>query len=62
MQIKEYEIYTAADVEKILKISHSTMMRLLKNERIYAVKIGKQYRILGREILRLISPVAEKTV
>ena len=62
MQIKENEIYTTADVEKILKISHSTIMRLLKNERILAVKVGNQYRILGKEILRLVSPQTEETI
>ena len=61
-EIKENEIFTIRDVQKILKISHSTVMRLLKDERIHAVKVGKQYRIMGKEILRLVSPEAEKTV
>ncbi len=56
MEIKKNEVYTTTDVEKILKISHSTMMRLLKNEKIRAVKVGKQYRIIGNEILRVIAP------
>jgi len=56
MQIREDEIYTAADVQKILKISQSTAMRLLKKGYIRAAKIGKQYRITGREIIRLLSP------
>ncbi len=60
MEIKETEIYTTADVEKILKISPSTMLRLLKSDKIHAVKVGKQYRIMGREILRLVSPDAEQ--
>ncbi len=62
MEIKENEVFTTADVEKILKISHSTMMRLLKNDQIHAVKVGKQYRIMGKEILRLVSPQQEETI
>ncbi len=60
MEIKQTEIYTTADVEKILKISHSTMLRLLKSDKIHAVKVGKQYRIMGKEILRLVSPEDEQ--
>jgi len=43
-----------------LRISERTMKRLLKNGIIRANKVGGNYRILGRELLRLISPGAEK--
>jgi excisionase family DNA binding protein len=59
-ELKENSIYTTAETQKILKISPSTMKRLLKKGMIRANKIGKQYRILGREILRLVSPAVEK--
>lgn len=59
-ELKENSIYTTAETQEILKISKSTMKRLLKKGMIRANKIGKQYRILGREILRLVSPEAEK--
>jgi excisionase family DNA binding protein len=59
-EIKENSIYTTAETQALLKISKSTIKRLLKNGLIRANKIGKQYRILGREILRLVSPEAEK--
>lgn len=55
MQINENEIYTTLDVQKILKISQSTTMRLLKKGLIRAAKIGKQYRITGKELLRFVS-------
>lgn len=53
-------IYTTDETRKILKISKSTIKRLLKKGLIRANKIGGQYRILGKEILRLISPVVEQ--
>lgn len=53
-------IYTTKETEKILRVSPSTMKRLLKRGLIRANKIGRQYRILGKEILRLISPEVEK--
>jgi len=36
------------------------MKRLLKKGLIQANKIGRQYRILGKEILRLVSPQIER--
>jgi excisionase family DNA binding protein len=55
-EIKANEVYTTAEAEKLLKISNSTMKRMLKHGLIRANKIGKQYRILGHELLRLLSP------
>lgn len=47
----------------MLKISNSTMKRMLKSGLIKANKVGKQYRILGLELLRLVSPdVQQKAV
>lgn len=59
-EIKPYEVYTTSEVEFLLKISNSTLKRMLKNGILKANKVGKQYRILGLEILKLVSPVAEK--
>ena len=41
-------------------ISESTIKRLLKSGLIRANKVGGQYRILGKEILRVVSPTLEK--
>ncbi len=62
MEIRENEVYTPEEAQKILKISSSTMMRLIKGGLIHAAKIGKQYRILGKEILRALSPELEDQV
>lgn len=61
-EILEYAVYSTAEAEKILKISNSTMKRLLKVGLIRANKIGGQYRILGKELLRLVSPEFEERV
>lgn len=53
-------IYTTDESRLLLKISKSTMKRLLKRGVIRANKVGGQYRILGKEILRLVSPAVEK--
>lgn len=60
LEIKVNSIYTTAETQEILKISNSTVKRLLKKGAIRANKIGGQYRILGKEILRLVSPEIEK--
>jgi excisionase family DNA binding protein len=59
-EIKENAVYTTAETQEILKISGSTMKRLLKKGLIRANKLGRQYRILGKEILRTISPDFER--
>ena len=56
MEIKPNEVYTTEETQKLLKISNSTMKRLIKKGLFRANKIGKQYRILGHEILRALSP------
>lgn len=56
MNIEPLTIYTPIEVQEILKISRSTFMRLIKNKKIYAKKIGGQYRILGSELLRILTP------
>ena len=59
-EIKPNIIYTTAETQKLLKISNSTIKRMLKNGLLKANKVGGQYRILGKEILRLVAPKAEK--
>ena len=59
-EVKANSIYTTAETQKLLKISSSTIKRLLKKGLISANKVGGQYRILGKEILRLVSPTAEQ--
>jgi len=59
-EIKPHAVYTTSEAEKILKVSNSTIKRLLKSGLLKANKVGKQYRILGLEILRLVSPKVEE--
>ena len=56
MEIKENAVYTSKEVIALLKISASTLKRLLKSGLIRANKIGGQYRFMGREVLRVVSP------
>lgn len=60
MAIDPNEVYTAKETQDMLKISSSTMKRLLKKGLIKANKIGGQYRIMGKEILRALSPTVER--
>lgn len=61
-EIKPNEIYTTEEARDFLKISESTIKRLLKKGIIKAYKVGGQYRIWGSEILMLVSPKVEKGV
>lgn len=55
-EIKPNEVYTTQETQRLLKISNSTVKRLLKKGLLRANKIGGQYRILGHELLKMLSP------
>jgi len=59
-EIKSNEVYTTKEVQDYLKVSKSTIKRMLKRGIIKANKVGGQYRVLGREVLSLISPEVEE--
>lgn len=58
--IQPNEVYTTAETQELLKVSRSTIKRLLKRGAIRAHKLGGQYRILGKEILNAVSPQLER--
>lgn len=62
MEIKENEVYTHEETQKLLKLSASTVTRMIKKGLIRNAKVGKQYRIMGKELLRLLSPDIEDKV
>jgi len=62
MEIKPNSVYTTTEAQDLLKISSSTMKRLLKQGLIRANKIGKQYRFLGHDLLKLLSPQVDERV
>lgn len=59
-EIKPLAVYTTTETQEVLRISESTIKRLLKKGAIRANKVGGQYRIMGKEILRLLSPELEE--
>ena len=59
MEIKENEVYTHEETRTLLKVSSSTVTRMVKKGLIRAAKVGKQYRIMGKELLRILSPELE---
>jgi len=61
-EIKPNEIYTTEEAQNFLKISESTIKRMLKKGIIKAYKVGGRYRIWGSEILQLVSPQVESKV
>jgi excisionase family DNA binding protein len=62
MEVNHNEVYTLQETQEILKISRSTLLRLIKKGLIKTAKVGRQYRILGKEILRTVSPKLEDKV
>lgn len=62
MKIQEDVIYTPKETQEYLKVSQSTLTRMIKGGLIRAARVGKQYRIFGKEILRVLSPDLEDKV
>jgi excisionase family DNA binding protein len=60
VKIEDNAVYTPSEVREILKISDSTFKRLVRDKKILTAKIGGQHRILGKEILRLLTPKTNK--
>ena len=60
--INPNEVYTTEEARDFLKVSESTIKRLLRRGIIKAYKVGGQYRIWGSEILILVSPKMESNV
>ena len=61
-EIKPNSVYTTKEAQEYLKVSNSTIKRLLKKGIIKANKVGGSYRILGKELLLLVSPRTERKV
>lgn len=59
-EIKPHGVYTTGETRDILRVSESTIKRMLKKGLLRANKVGGQYRILGKEILRVLSPELEQ--
>ena len=59
-EIKPMAVYTTTETRKILRVSNSTIKRMFKNGLIRANKVGGQYRIFGKELLRVLSPKVER--
>lgn len=57
-QIQEKEVYTLEETQALLKVSRSTVLRLIKKGLLRAGKLSGQYRILGADILRALFPSA----
>lgn len=59
-EIKPNKVYTTEEAQEYLRVSNSTIKRLLKNGILRANKVGGRYKILGSELIRLVSPNIEK--
>lgn len=58
-EIKPNKVYSTEEAQEYLKVSNSTIKRFLKKGIIQANKVGGRYKILGNELLRLVSPKKE---
>lgn len=59
-EINPNEVYTPLETEQLLKVSKSTIKRLIKSGLLKANKIGKQHRIMGHNIIKMLSSDLDK--
>ena len=60
-EIKANAVYTLQEAAKVLRLSEPTLTRWIKSGRLSGYRLGKKYRILGRDLLALFEhPIAEK--
>ncbi|MFH1097626.1 MAG: helix-turn-helix domain-containing protein [Candidatus Desantisbacteria bacterium] len=53
MEIQEKAVYTTNEAAQILKLNTITVERKIRRGEIPAIKIGRGYRLLGRDMLSL---------
>lgn len=53
IEIQERAVYTTAEAAQILKLSPVTVERKIRRGEIPATKIGREYRLLGRDMLSI---------
>lgn len=53
VQLDERAVYTTAEAARILKLSPITVERQIRRGELKAIKLGKEYRLLGRDLLAL---------
>ncbi len=52
-KVEPGEVYTLREAAEYLKVSYSTMLRWVKQSALPAFKIGRFWRIYGRDLLSL---------
>jgi len=55
LEIQENQVYTHEEAQRLLKVSSSTITRMIKKGLIRVARVGRQYRIMGKELLRIMS-------
>lgn len=61
-EVKPNEVYNTKEAQEFLRVSKSTMKRYIKRGIIKTKKVGGRYKILGKELLKLVSPEMETRV
>jgi excisionase family DNA binding protein len=55
------QLLTVAEVAQIMRVSNMTVYRLIKAGQLAALRVGKNYRIRGRDIERYLTERAVHT-
>jgi excisionase family DNA binding protein len=55
MDIETNRVYTFDEVLEIFKLSPVTLRKLVRSDEIHATKLGRQYRFLGAELMKILT-------
>lgn len=50
MRIEENAIYTYKDVQELLGIKKTALSKLIADKKIHVIRVGKEYRFLGKHL------------
>lgn len=55
-KVKEPDVYTVEEVADILRISTSSVTKMIREGNLAAIKIGSMYRIPRRVVAKIVNP------
>lgn len=57
MQMKSNELYTVDEVATHFKVHKNTVLRLLRLGTLKSIQVGRQHRITGKSVIKLMGGV-----
>ncbi len=54
VNLKELKLYSLTDIEKILGVTHRTVLQYVRDKKLKALKVGGQWRVTEKDLKEFI--------